>query len=100
VWVSTAWLGKKWDDEHDYPFPNYLARLEALKNGVGAERLFWATDWPWLEEYQTYSQAVDSIRRHAGFFSDAEKEQFLGKNAAEWIDSVLPDYEQGPLFRG
>lgn len=100
VWLSTAWLSKKWDDEHEYPFPKYLARLEALKNGVGVDRLFWATDWPWLEEYQTYPQAVDAIRRHASFFSDAEKDQFLGKNAAGWIESVLPDYERAPLFRG
>jgi predicted TIM-barrel fold metal-dependent hydrolase len=98
VWLSTAWLGKVWDDEHEYPFPNYLARLEALYRGVGAERLFWATDWPWLEEYQTYPQAVDAIRRHANFFSEREKAQFLGDNAWAWIQDLIPTYQAAPIF--
>jgi predicted TIM-barrel fold metal-dependent hydrolase len=99
LFLSTAWLGKVWDDEHEYPFPNYLARLEALYNGVGAEKLFWATDWPWLEEWQTYPQAVDAIRRHASFFSDAEKALFLGDNAHAWIEDLLDDYAKAPIFQ-
>lgn len=100
VWLSTAWLSKEWDDKHEYPFPNYLARLEALHKGVGAEKLFWATDWPWLEEHQTYPQAVDSIRRHANFFSDREKEMFLGDNAKAWINDMESDYLKAPIFTG
>jgi predicted TIM-barrel fold metal-dependent hydrolase len=30
VWLSAAWLSKNWDDLHEYPFVNYLARLERL----------------------------------------------------------------------
>jgi predicted TIM-barrel fold metal-dependent hydrolase len=100
VWLSTAWLSKKWDDLHEYPFPRYLARLEALRNGVGAERLFWATDWPWLEEHQTYPQAVDSIRKHANFFTEAEKAMFLGQNAEAWIADLVPGFEDARIFTG
>jgi predicted TIM-barrel fold metal-dependent hydrolase len=98
VWLSTAWLSKVWDDEHEYPFPNYLARLDALNKGVGAEKLFWATDWPWLEEHQTYPQAVDAIRRHASFFTDAEKGLFLGENAQRWIEDLDASYKTAPIF--
>ncbi len=65
---------------------------------MGVERLFWATDWPWLEEYQTYQQAVNSIRRHANFMSDAEKLLFLGDNAHAFIADLLPDYVRAPIF--
>jgi predicted TIM-barrel fold metal-dependent hydrolase len=99
VWLSTAWLGKVWDDESEYPFPRYLARLEALYRGVGAERLFWATDWPWLEEYMNYPQAVNTIRRHANFFTDTEKRLFLGDNAYAFVQDLLGQYEQAPIFR-
>jgi predicted TIM-barrel fold metal-dependent hydrolase len=99
VFLSTAWLGKVWDDESEYPFPRYLERLERLHGGVGVEKLFWATDWPWLEEYQTYQQAVNSIRRHAGFFNDRDKELFLGENAYQFVKDLLPEYERAPIFQ-
>jgi predicted TIM-barrel fold metal-dependent hydrolase len=100
VWLSTAYLGKVWDDESEYPYPNYLARLESLRNGVGASRLFWATDWPWLEAYQNYPQAVNCITRHASFFTEDERRAFLGENAFDFIKDLLPGYEQAKIFGG
>jgi predicted TIM-barrel fold metal-dependent hydrolase len=85
VWVSTAAMGLVWDDGTEYPFPNYLARLEKLKREVGAERLLWGTDWPHFSHYMLYPQAVESIRKHAHFFTDREKEQFLGGNAERFL---------------
>jgi predicted TIM-barrel fold metal-dependent hydrolase len=98
VFLSTAWLGKVWDDGSEYPFPRYLARLERLCRAVGVERLFWATDWPWLEEYQTYEQAVNCIRRHASFMNDEQKRRFLGDNAYMFVADLLPGYERSPIF--
>jgi predicted TIM-barrel fold metal-dependent hydrolase len=98
VWLSTAWLGKRWEDESEYPYRTYLARLESLRNGVGAKRLFWATDWPWLEAYQNYPQAVDSIRKHATFFTDEERREFLGENAFDFVKDLLPAYERARIF--
>jgi predicted TIM-barrel fold metal-dependent hydrolase len=88
ILLSTSWLGKVWDDETEYPFPRYLSRLERLKEECGAEKLMWATDWPWLEVWMNYPQAVNSIRRHASFMSESEKEAFLGGNAARFIAGV------------
>jgi predicted TIM-barrel fold metal-dependent hydrolase len=97
-WLSTSWLSKNWDDEHEYPFPNYLRRLARLKDTVGTEKLFWATDWPWLESHMTYPQAVDSIRKHADFFDEAEKQAFLGGNAYAFVEELLPAYRKAPIF--
>lgn len=87
--LSTALLGMNWDDETEYPFPNYLRRLEKLKQEVGAEKLMWATDWPWLEHFLKYPQAVDAIRKHAHFFSEVEKAAFLGGNAMRFIGDAV-----------
>lgn len=98
ILLSTAWLGKVWDDESEYPYPTFLRRLEKLKDEVGADKLMWATDWPWLEQYMNYPQAVDSIRKHASFFTEDEKRRFLGDNAWQFIEELVPGYQAAPIF--
>ena len=88
VWVSTAAMGLVWDDATEYPFPNYLARLEKLRAEIGADRLLWGTDWPHFSHYMLYPQAVDSIRKHASFFNESEKAMFLGGNAERFLNGV------------
>ncbi|TME54074.1 MAG: amidohydrolase [Chloroflexi bacterium] len=85
VWVSTAAMGLIWDDGTEYPFPNYLARLERLRDALGADRLLWGTDWPHFSHYMLYPQAIDSVRKHANFFSASEKALFLGGNAERFL---------------
>jgi predicted TIM-barrel fold metal-dependent hydrolase len=96
--LSTAWLGKVWDDESEYPYSKYLQRLERIKDAVGAEKMMWATDWPWLEEFMNYPQAVNAIRRHAHFFSEEERDLFLGDNAHRFVEELLDDYSNAPIF--
>ena len=86
VWLSTAAMGLIWDDGTEYPFPNYLSRLKRLKSELGAERLLWGTDWPHFSHFMLYPQAVDSIRKHADFFTDEEKLLFLGGNVERFLD--------------
>jgi len=88
VWVSTAAMGLIWDDGTEYPFPNYLSRLEKLKSELGVERLLWGTDWPHFSHYMLYTQAADSIRKHAIFFNSAEKALFLGGNAERFLSGL------------
>ncbi len=101
LWLSTAWLGKVWDDGSEYPYRNYLGRLKRLYDEVGAERLMWATDWPWLEQFGNYPQMVNAISRHADFFSESDEERFMGGNALRFIgDELLDEYRRAPIFSG
>lgn len=86
IFVSTAYLGLDWPDEWRYPFPTYLSRLRIVYEALGPDRLMWGTDWPWLEGMAKYPQLVDSIRDHADFMSEAEKEAFLGDNAIRFLE--------------
>jgi predicted TIM-barrel fold metal-dependent hydrolase len=88
VWVSTAMMGLIWDDGTEYPFPNYLRRLERLQTAIGVDKMLWGTDWPHLAHQMHYPQAVDAIRRHARFMSESEKQAFLGGNAERFIGPV------------
>lgn len=91
VSLSCAMPGEIWDDGVEYPFARLLARVEKLAETVGVERLMWATDWPWFSDRFLYPQGLDCFRRHADFFSESEKECFLGGNAARFLgESGVP----------
>ena len=85
IYVSCSCLQFMWEDEHEYPFLRYLERIRALRDGCGADRIMYATDWPWLEHYFMYPQLVESVRRHADFLSEEEKELFLHENARRFL---------------
>lgn len=85
IYVSCSCLQFMWEDEHEYPFPHYLERIRALRDGCGADRIMYGTDWPWLEHYFMYPQLVESIRRHADFLTEAEKALFLHENARRFL---------------
>lgn len=85
LFLSTAQAGEIWDDDTEYPFANFLHRIEILVRKVGAARMMWGTDWPWFEDKFKYKQAVDCIRRHANFMSDSEKALFLGDVANRFM---------------
>jgi predicted TIM-barrel fold metal-dependent hydrolase len=91
MYLNTSFLGfiasnKSFsDDEHEYPFPNQLRRLKKLYEEIGIEKLLFGSDWPWPEKFRKYVQDVDSIRRHADFMSNRDKELFLGDNALRFL---------------
>lgn len=92
LFISTSFLGFTssnqglTDDEHEYPFPNHLKRLRRLYERIGADRLMFATDWPWPEKFRKYIQDVDAIRKHANFMSEEDKLKFLGQNALRFLE--------------
>ncbi len=85
--LSNAMPGAVWDDGCEYPFANLLARVQRLNERVGADRLMWATDWPWFEHEMTYKQSIDCFHKHADFFTTTELEQFLGDTADRFLHS-------------
>ncbi|MGX6449112.1 amidohydrolase family protein [Patulibacter sp. S7RM1-6] len=85
VVLSNAMPGAVWDDGCEYPFANLLARVERLHARVGADRLMFASDWPWFEHEMTYKQGVDCFRLHAPYFSAGELDDFLGGTARRFL---------------
>jgi predicted TIM-barrel fold metal-dependent hydrolase len=74
-----------WEDEHEYPFHNYLERIRLMRDGCGPDQIMFGTDWPWLVHYFMYPQLAEAVRRHADFFSDEERELFLHRNARRFL---------------
>jgi L-galactono-1,5-lactonase len=67
--------------DQEYPYEMGLKFVESLSKVVGADKMTWGADMPATMRSCTYPQSIDVIRRHCNFFSEAEKELVLGKNA-------------------
>jgi len=87
LYLSTAFPGEVWDDGSEYPFPNYLRRIEEIVKRVGTSRTMWGTDWPWFEWAFKYQQGVNAILRHAHFLSEDQKREFMGESAIRFLNT-------------
>ena len=66
----------------EYPFPDAQEVIRRLRDEVGAEKLMVGCDMPFLWFTCTYRQALDYVRLHCDFLSQAEKDLMLGGNVA------------------
>ena len=81
IWAQT---GNYYLDTR-YPFPTQLAGTKDLYDNIGADRVVWATDWPWIENIGKYYQFVQSVEEHCTYMSPAEKAKYLGGNALDFL---------------
>jgi predicted TIM-barrel fold metal-dependent hydrolase len=62
-----------------FPYWSALRIIEILVAGLGADRIIWGTDWPYLGE-QPYPELIRAIRE-ASFLKPGEADKILGGNA-------------------
>jgi predicted TIM-barrel fold metal-dependent hydrolase len=68
------------EDGWDYPWPGVVAMLEKMHAAFGAKRLLWGSDFPASERFTNYRQALEVVRVHCPFFSEADLRLILGEN--------------------
>lgn len=66
-----------------YPYEGALKVIEILVKAIGADRIHWGTDWPYLG-VQPYPNLIRAIRE-ASFLSDSEADGVLGLNAEQFL---------------
>lgn len=66
------------------PFPYFDLKNISLDllAAYGADRLLWASDWPWIAEMPGYAAVGDIVDLHLSSLSEAERGLVLGGNAA------------------
>ena len=69
--------------DEPYPYWSCLKILEILVEGLGAERIHWGTDWPYLG-VQPYPELIRAIRE-ATFLANDQVDKILGLNALEFL---------------
>jgi predicted TIM-barrel fold metal-dependent hydrolase len=50
-----------------YPYPDSQQQIKRLYDAFGPKRLMAGTDWPLVEKYCSYKQAIDLARRQFAF---------------------------------
>lgn len=71
------------EEGEPYPYWTALKVVEKLVEGLGAERICWGTDWPYLG-VQPYGEIIRAIRE-APFLDAKQVEQILGLNALRFV---------------
>lgn len=67
-----------------FPYWSALKIVEILVDGLGPERIQWATDWPYLGR-QPYGELIRAIRE-APFLKKSDAEKILGQNALRFLE--------------
>jgi len=70
-----------WKENYEYPYPLHTRLIKSIYDEVGADRLLWGSDMPFLYRTCTYLQALDLVRLHLPFLSQEDKNKILGENA-------------------
>jgi predicted TIM-barrel fold metal-dependent hydrolase len=69
VKISHAWSLSK----QTYPYADAMAQIRRLRDGFGADRLMWGTDWPVSLKDLSYAQAVALYRDYLGWMTERER---------------------------
>jgi predicted TIM-barrel fold metal-dependent hydrolase len=66
-----------------YPYLDSQEQIKRIYDVFGPKRLMAGTDWPLVEKYCTYDQAVDLARKKVSFFNDEDKRWICGLTAEQ-----------------
>lgn len=64
-----------------YPYPDTHAQVHRLYDAFGPQRLMAGTDWPLVEKYCTYAQAIELARSRIAFLNDEDRRWICGRTA-------------------
>ena len=67
--------------EQDYPYADLIATSDRLLQVFGADRLHWASDWPWIEINPGYPALRDLVQIQLPGLSASEMAQIMGGNS-------------------
>jgi predicted TIM-barrel fold metal-dependent hydrolase len=66
-----------------YPYLDSQRQIKTLYDKFGPKRLMAGTDWPLVEKYCTYAQAIDIARTRISFFNSEDKRWICGLTAEQ-----------------
>ena len=79
VKISHAWSLSS----EPYPYPDSQQQIQRLYDTFGPKRLMAGTDWPLVEKYCTYAQAIDLAHNRMSFLNAEDKQWICGRTALQ-----------------
>ncbi len=80
--VNAHFSGQYAFSQEEYPHLDLQPTVESLVEALGAQRLMWASDYPWIAEHPGFAEQLDLPRILAPTLSDAGYAAVMGGNAA------------------
>jgi predicted TIM-barrel fold metal-dependent hydrolase len=66
-----------------YPYLDSQQQIKRLYDAFGPKRLMAGSDWPLVEQYCTYQQAIDIARKRIEFLTPEDKRWICGLTAQQ-----------------
>ncbi|MFO1313025.1 MAG: amidohydrolase family protein [Burkholderiales bacterium] len=85
AWIKCSYFPEAAKDIEAYPYPRAQAHLRRLRDGAGADRLVWGSNFPNVRRACTYQQALDFVRRDCDFLTGPERAGLLGDNFQRYV---------------
>lgn len=74
--------------QDDYPYRDLAGVVQALYAAFGADRLVWASDFPWILEHPGYGALLELPGIHLPELTATERDNVLGETAARIYPGV------------
>lgn len=85
VKISHSWSLSK----QLYPYPDSQLQIKRLYDAFGPKRLIAGTDWPLVEKYCSYQEAVELAYKRIDFLSAEDRRWICGLNAQQiWFGNA------------
>ncbi len=69
-----------------YPYEDLASTVQALFDAFGPERMFWASDYPWIAENPGYDKMIELPSRHLPNASAADLDMIMRGTASRLFD--------------
>ena len=66
----------------EFPFLDFKPIVEQIYSVFGGERMFWASDYPWVLEKPGYGKQLELVDMYLPNISQREREMIMGRTAA------------------
>jgi len=83
--VAVLFSGHYAFSEQDYPYADLFDTSDRLLQVFGADRLLWASDWPWIEVNPGYPALRNLVQLQLPGLSASEMDQIMGGNSSRLL---------------
>jgi predicted TIM-barrel fold metal-dependent hydrolase len=80
--VHVMFSGEYAFSNRDFPYPDLAETVRAIYDSYGAERMMWASDWPWIKHEPGYKPQLGLVDRYLPGLPPEERAAIMGGTAA------------------
>jgi predicted TIM-barrel fold metal-dependent hydrolase len=76
-------------EKYDFPYKQSQELFKTIYDAYGADRLYWASDFPASRDMLTYTQAIEVVRTHCDYLPKADLDKIMGDNLNNLLNNPV-----------